>query len=186
MDDEETRYYPRRRHTCTPQAEEPDRPFRLLKCPLIVPSMRTPAPSPIARLRLPMRSWDTLRCCHYAPLRRSPQPEVLLGNEGDCSRSTLPSTSPEFDAFLNFAGSRPVYSSTSGVFKYPQIKSLAPIAEGVPERRGREEGCLDRRPCHLRRSQAWMPQESVAVTQEGKSPHHSLTMPELNQIVLTV
>lgn len=45
---------------------------------------------------------------------------------------------PEVDVMVNFASSRSVYSSTLEVFNYPQIKSLALIAEGVPERHARE------------------------------------------------
>jgi len=45
---------------------------------------------------------------------------------------------PEVDVVVNFASSRSVYSSTLEVFKYPQIKSVAIIAEGVPERHARE------------------------------------------------
>ncbi|KII84583.1 hypothetical protein PLICRDRAFT_45956 [Plicaturopsis crispa FD-325 SS-3] len=45
---------------------------------------------------------------------------------------------PEVDVLVNFSSSRSVYSSTLDVFKYPQIKSVALIAEGVPERHARE------------------------------------------------
>ena len=45
---------------------------------------------------------------------------------------------PEVDVVVNFASSRSVYSSTLEVFKHPQIKSIALIAEGVPERHARE------------------------------------------------
>ena len=45
---------------------------------------------------------------------------------------------PEVDVVVNFASSRSVYSSTLEVFKYSQIKSIALIAEGVPERHARE------------------------------------------------
>jgi ATP citrate (pro-S)-lyase len=45
---------------------------------------------------------------------------------------------PEVDVVVNFASSRSVYSSTLDVFKYSQIKSVAIIAEGVPERHARE------------------------------------------------
>ena len=45
---------------------------------------------------------------------------------------------PEVDVVVNFASSRSVYSSTLEVFKHPQIKSIAIIAEGVPERHTRE------------------------------------------------
>ena len=39
---------------------------------------------------------------------------------------------------VNFASSRSVYQSTMELMEYPQIKSIAIIAEGVPERRARE------------------------------------------------
>lgn len=39
---------------------------------------------------------------------------------------------------MNFASSRSVYSSTLELMDKPQIKSIAIIAEGVPERRARE------------------------------------------------
>jgi ATP citrate (pro-S)-lyase len=43
---------------------------------------------------------------------------------------------PEVDTIVNFASSRSVYSSTMELMEYPQIKSIAIIAEGVPERVG--------------------------------------------------
>ncbi|KAL4923930.1 putative ATP citrate lyase, subunit 1 [Aspergillus undulatus] len=45
---------------------------------------------------------------------------------------------PDVDTVVNFASSRSVYSSTMELMQYPQIKSIAIIAEGVPERRARE------------------------------------------------
>ena len=45
---------------------------------------------------------------------------------------------PDVDVMVNFASSRSVYSSTLEVLNYPQIKSVALIAEGVPERHARE------------------------------------------------
>ncbi|MCJ1403563.1 citrate synthase [Xylographa trunciseda] len=45
---------------------------------------------------------------------------------------------PDVDVVVNFASSRSVYSSTMELMEYPQIKSIAIIAEGVPERRARE------------------------------------------------
>src|ERR1700761_2761852 len=44
----------------------------------------------------------------------------------------------DVDTICNFASSRSVYSSTMELMEYPQIKSIAIIAEGVPERRARE------------------------------------------------
>ena len=45
---------------------------------------------------------------------------------------------PEVDVVVNFASSRSVYSSTHEILAYPQIKAIAIIAEGVPERHARE------------------------------------------------
>jgi ATP citrate (pro-S)-lyase len=45
---------------------------------------------------------------------------------------------PDVDVVVNFASSRSVYSSTMEVFGFPQIRSVALIAEGVPERHARE------------------------------------------------
>ncbi|PWW73552.1 citrate synthase [Tuber magnatum] len=45
---------------------------------------------------------------------------------------------PEVDTVVNFASSRSVYSSTLELMEKPQIRSIAIIAEGVPERRARE------------------------------------------------
>lgn len=45
---------------------------------------------------------------------------------------------PDADVVVNFASSRSVYSSTLDILKYPQIKAIALIAEGVPERHARE------------------------------------------------
>ncbi|KAK3371196.1 citrate synthase-like protein [Lasiosphaeria ovina] len=45
---------------------------------------------------------------------------------------------PDVDVVVNFASSRSVYSSTMELMEYPQIKTIAIIAEGVPERRARE------------------------------------------------
>lgn len=44
----------------------------------------------------------------------------------------------EVDVVVNFASSRSVYSSTLEILSYPQIKAIALIAEGVPERHARE------------------------------------------------
>ncbi|KAH9063243.1 ATP-citrate synthase [Lactarius vividus] len=45
---------------------------------------------------------------------------------------------PDVDIVVNFASSRSVYSSTLEILSYPQIKAIAIIAEGVPERHARE------------------------------------------------
>ena len=44
----------------------------------------------------------------------------------------------DVDTVVNFASSRSVYQSTMELMEFPQIKSIAIIAEGVPERRARE------------------------------------------------
>jgi ATP citrate (pro-S)-lyase len=41
---------------------------------------------------------------------------------------------PEVDTVVNFASSRSVYSSTLELMNFPQVRSIAIIAEGVPER----------------------------------------------------
>lgn len=41
---------------------------------------------------------------------------------------------PDVDVVVNFASSRSVYSSTMELMNYPQIRTIAIIAEGVPER----------------------------------------------------
>ncbi|KAK9457441.1 citrate synthase-like protein [Dipodascopsis uninucleata] len=45
---------------------------------------------------------------------------------------------PEVDVVVNFASSRSVYGSTMELMDFPQIRTIAIIAEGVPERRARE------------------------------------------------
>ncbi|MBW0531202.1 hypothetical protein O181_070917 [Austropuccinia psidii MF-1] len=45
---------------------------------------------------------------------------------------------PEADTLVNFSSSRSVYQSTLDALQIPQIKSIALIAEGVPERHARE------------------------------------------------
>ncbi|KAK8038744.1 ATP-citrate synthase subunit 1 [Apiospora rasikravindrae] len=45
---------------------------------------------------------------------------------------------PDVDVVVNFASSRSVYSSTMELMETTQIKTIAIIAEGVPERRARE------------------------------------------------
>lgn len=41
---------------------------------------------------------------------------------------------PDVDVVVNFASSRSVFSSTMELMQFPQIKTIAIIAEGVPER----------------------------------------------------
>lgn len=45
---------------------------------------------------------------------------------------------PEADTLVNFSSSRSVYQSTLDALQLPQLKSIALIAEGVPERHARE------------------------------------------------
>ncbi|EAU82052.2 ATP citrate lyase isoform 2 [Coprinopsis cinerea okayama7 len=45
---------------------------------------------------------------------------------------------PDVDVLVNFASSRSVYPSTLESLEFPQIKAIALIAEGVPERHARE------------------------------------------------
>ncbi|XP_006463797.1 hypothetical protein AGABI2DRAFT_194501 [Agaricus bisporus var. bisporus H97] len=45
---------------------------------------------------------------------------------------------PEVDVVVNFASSRSVYSSTLECLEFSQLKAIALIAEGVPERHARE------------------------------------------------
>ncbi|KAJ3124467.1 citrate synthase [Physocladia obscura] len=45
---------------------------------------------------------------------------------------------PEVDVLVNFASFRSVYDSTMDILKFPQIKTIAIIAEGVPEKRARQ------------------------------------------------
>ena len=54
------------------------------------------------------------------------------------SVSEAVSKHPDVDVVVNFASSRSVYSSTLECFEHAQIKAIALIAEGVPERHARE------------------------------------------------
>ncbi len=45
---------------------------------------------------------------------------------------------PDADVVVNFSSSRSVYQSTLDILRFPQIKAVALIAEGVPERHARE------------------------------------------------
>ncbi|RKO97866.1 hypothetical protein CXG81DRAFT_27237 [Caulochytrium protostelioides] len=49
---------------------------------------------------------------------------------------------PDVDVAINFASFRSVYSSTKELMDAPQLKTIAIIAEGVPERRTRELNAL--------------------------------------------
>ena len=45
---------------------------------------------------------------------------------------------PEVDVVVSFASSRSVFDSTKEMFTFPQLRTIAIIAEGVPERRTRQ------------------------------------------------
>ena len=62
--------------------------------------------------------------------------ETLLPVYQDVEQAVL--KHPDVDTVVNFASSRSVYTSTMELMNYSQIKSIAIIAEGVPERRARE------------------------------------------------
>lgn len=62
--------------------------------------------------------------------------ETLLPVYQDVSKAMAKHS--DVDTVVNFASSRSVYTSTMELMEYPQIKSIAIIAEGVPERRARE------------------------------------------------
>jgi ATP citrate (pro-S)-lyase len=62
--------------------------------------------------------------------------ETLLPVYQDVSKAM--SKHADVDTVVNFASSRSVYSSTMELIECPQIKTIAIIAEGVPERRARE------------------------------------------------
>lgn len=49
---------------------------------------------------------------------------------------------PDVDTVVNFASSRSVYSSTMELMEFPQVKTIAIIAEGVPERVSDPENSL--------------------------------------------
>lgn len=58
--------------------------------------------------------------------------ETLLPVYQEVNRAI--SKHPDVDTVVNFASSRSVYSSTLELMEHPQIKTIAIIAEGVPER----------------------------------------------------
>ncbi|OGM51193.1 ATP-citrate synthase subunit 1 [Aspergillus bombycis] len=62
--------------------------------------------------------------------------ETLLPVYQDVSKAMA--KHPDVDTVVNFASSRSVYTSTMELMNCPQIKAIAIIAEGVPERRARE------------------------------------------------
>jgi len=45
---------------------------------------------------------------------------------------------PDVDVVVNFASFRSVYESTVELLKFPQFKTIAIIAEGVPEQRTKQ------------------------------------------------
>ncbi|KAI9747883.1 MAG: citrate synthase [Lichina confinis] len=62
--------------------------------------------------------------------------ETLLPVYQDVSKAMAKHN--DVDTVVNFASSRSVYSSTMELMEYPQVRTIAIIAEGVPERRARE------------------------------------------------
>jgi ATP citrate (pro-S)-lyase len=58
--------------------------------------------------------------------------ETLLPVYHDASKAIAKHS--DVDTVVNFASSRSVYSSTMELMEYPQIRTIAIIAEGVPER----------------------------------------------------
>ena len=62
--------------------------------------------------------------------------ETLLPVYQDVDKAFAKHT--DVDTIVNFASSRSVYSSTMELMEYPQVKSIAIIAEGVPERVSRQ------------------------------------------------
>lgn len=105
----------------------------------------------------------TVSCLHGLPIRRQSQTEVLLGSqrnsatkfvfllfnfhfgsESTCKFSVWRNLSeavknhPEVDVVVNFASLRSAYDATIEVMQYPQIRTIAIIAEGIPENLTRE------------------------------------------------
>lgn len=78
----------------------------------------------------------------------------------------------DVDTVVNFASSRSVYSSTMELMEYPQIKSIAIIAEGVPERVSPPVAPVRRRNCSHSRS---APVRSCTLPRRRASP--SLALP---------
>jgi succinyl-CoA synthetase alpha subunit len=84
------------------------------------------------------------KCACQAPIAASPGTRLIR----DCrywgtSETLLPvyqtvdkaiGKHSDVDTVVNFASSRSVYSSTMELLEFPQIKCIAIIAEGVPER----------------------------------------------------
>jgi ATP citrate (pro-S)-lyase len=58
--------------------------------------------------------------------------ETLLPVYQDASKAVAKHA--DVDTVVNFASSRSVYTSTMELMEFPQIKTIAIIAEGVPER----------------------------------------------------
>lgn len=48
---------------------------------------------------------------------------------------------PDVSVVCNFASFRSVFDSTRDIMKFPEIRTIAIIAEGVPEKRARELLC---------------------------------------------
>ena len=64
--------------------------------------------------------------------------ETLLPVYHDVSKAMAKHN--DVDTVVNFASSRSVYSSTMDLMEYPQVRTIAIIAEGVPERVSRLDG----------------------------------------------
>jgi ATP citrate (pro-S)-lyase len=77
-----------------------------------------PAANPGTRLTAPCRYWGTS--------------ETLLPVYQSVDKAIVKHT--DVDMVVNFASSRSVYQSTMELLEFPQIKCIAIIAEGVPER----------------------------------------------------
>jgi hypothetical protein len=110
-----------------------------------------------ARLRLHLQAQDAVRCGHHLHIRRPVREQnvraklccVKSGTRLTASRywgtseTLLPvyqsvdkavAKHDDVDTVVNFASSRSVYQSTMELLEFPQIKCIAIIAEGVPER----------------------------------------------------
>jgi hypothetical protein len=111
-----------------------------------------------ARLRLHLQAQDAVRGRHHLHLWRPVRQQNVRAKPAKCanaardltpcrywgtSETLLPvyqtvekavAKHNDVDTVVNFASSRSVYSSTMELMEFPQIKSIAIIAEGVPER----------------------------------------------------
>uniref|UniRef100_A0A093Y218 ATP citrate synthase n=2 Tax=Talaromyces marneffei PM1 TaxID=1077442 RepID=A0A093Y218_TALMA len=86
----------------------------------------------IARASIDQKQWyATPRCAGYWGTS-----ETLLPVYQDVEKAFAKHS--DVDTVVNFASSRSVYSSTMELMELPQVRTIAIIAEGVPERRARE------------------------------------------------